>query len=551
MSAVITKGLRDELVTNHGLPASASDVEVKSLAANAVKSGKLTKARVLELLRPSNDGNPSPNQVFGDTSPEGEVRVKHIKERFDCTKETAKWSGGKSKSPFKTREEIEKSDYADGKDAFYYETLPGMESLLPTPTMPTSQRKKILNPSQYELAKIGAILKASIIRDYGAEQAKTILEKQYGRGIEMLEQDEILVKAALAEDEWVGPGANAGEMIRTPRLLKDAERHVFQKSGLYGGRRTLGEITRDLDSGAMSRNGMMTKAPILNDNTSGGTQAVPQYFDFEAIRTPLLYGELVPFVEITPTDRGAAAHSYSIGTPTFVTTASGTAITAFDATSFVTTFDVTFYPASCGILWGRDFEMDAAPNFGQMVVAQLGDQFKYQMDNWIAVGDGTTQPQGLKNASSTVTVTATGSSHATMVYTDSLNLITGVTKPYRKAFGGENSMFIATDKMYKKFMALATGVTGDTRPIFGMHFKDYQLGDFHFAIQNDIADGTVFFANLRAYRLYRRLGLYFELITTGQTLTLANEKLLFARARFGGKLTLGGYCAIVTSLQIG
>jgi HK97 family phage major capsid protein len=186
-----------------------------------------------------------------------------------------------------------------------------------------------------------------------------------------------------------------------------------------------------------------------------------------------------------------------------------------------------------------------------MVVAQLGDQFKYQMDNWIAVGDGTTQPQGLKNASSTITVTATGSSHATMVYNDALNLVYGVTKPYRKAWGGENTMFISTDKMYKKFMQLATGVTGDTRPIFGMHLKDYQLGDYHFAVQNDIADGTVFVANLRGYRLYRRLGLYFERMTTGQTLTLANEKLLFARARFGGKLTLGGYCAVMTSLQIG
>ena len=105
--------------------------------------------------------------------------------------------------------------------------------------------------------------------------------------------------------------------------------------------------------------------------------------------------------------------------------------------------------------------------------------------------------------------------------------------------------------MYKKYMTLATGVTGDTRPIFGMHLKDYQLGDYHVAIQNDIADGTVFFCNLRGYRMYRRLGLYFELLTSGSTLTLANLKLLFARARFGGKITLGGYYAKMTSLQIG
>lgn len=540
----VTKSLRDELVSNHGLPADASDSEVKAHALACVKGNRIPKSRITELLRPVRDpANPTPQQVFGEGASEGDVRVKDISERFDTTKHTAKWEDN--------REHKRTGEYEAGKDAFYYETIPGMESLLPTPTMPTCQKKKIENPSQFELAKIGAIFKAAIIRDYGADNARQILEKSYGRGITMTEEDEMLVKAALHKDEWVGPGAGAGEMLRTPRLLKDAERHAFQKSGLWGGHRTLGEVSRDIDSGAMSRSGLMTKAPILNDATSGGQQAVPQYFDFEAIRTPLLYGELVPFVEITPTDRGGAAHSYSIGTPTLVTTASGSAISAFDATSFVTTFDVTFFPVSCGILWGRDFEMDAAPNFGQMVVAQLGDQFKYQMDNWIAVGDGTTQPQGLKNASSTITVTATGTSHATMVYADSLNLILGVTKPFRKAFGGQNAMFVSTDKMYKKFMTLATGVTGDTRPIYGMHFKDYQLGDFHFAVQNDIADGTVFFCNLRGYRLYRRLGLYFELITTGQTLTLANEKLLFARARFGGKLTLGGYCAVMTSLQIG
>ena len=533
----VTKSLRDELTKNHGLPADASDAEVKQHALATIKAKKMTAARVMELgmARDSADAkNPTPEEVFGGEKGmdiNGEPRVKDISERFDCTKSTAKWED--------IRENSRKGMYEAGKDAFYWETIPGMENIAPTPEMPTAQKKPILNPSQFEYAKMGALFKSMIIRDYGEDNASKLVN------IKMTEEDHMLVKSALHKDLWVGPGASDGESIGRPRMLKENERNVFQKSGLYGGKRLLGQVAAEKGMGTKSA------VPILNDSTSGGQQAVPQYFDFEAIRIPLLYGELVPFVEITPTDRGSAAHSYSIGTPTLVTTASGTAITAFDATGFVTTFDVTFYPVSCGILWGRDFEMDAAPNFGQMVVAQLGDQFKYTMDYWIAVGDGTTQPQGLNNASSTVTVTATGTSHATMVYNDGLNLMYGVTKPYRKAFGGENTMFISRDGMYKKFMQLATGVTGDTRPLYGMHLKDYQLGDYHFAVQNDIADGTVFACNLRGYRLYRRLGLYFELITTGQTLTLANEKLLFARARFGGKLTLGGYCAKMTSLQIG
>lgn len=536
MSITITKSLRDEL-SNHGLPANASDADVRATAVKAVKAGKLTTNRIAELMSERavasdavDASNPNPNDVFGEGTKAGkeggfsDPRVKHVKEGYDTTKTASKWQDNRRWLDKKSRDQ---SDYAPGKDAFYWETIPGMEEMPADPRIQTAQKKFLNEPSQYEYAKMGALYKSMMLRDNPGSQ---VLQNMKMR---MTEEDEKLVKAAMHDDEWVGYGT----VGNAPRKLKDSERITFTKAGGL----------RNTDAFAPAG----TKAPLLADNTSGGTQAVPQYFDYEAIRTPLLYGELVPFVEITPTDRGASAHSYSIGTPTFVTTASGSAITAFDATSFVTTFDVTFYPVSCGFLWGRDFEMDAAPNIGQMIVAQLGDQFKYQMDNWIAIGDGTTQPQGLKNASGTISVTATGASHATMVYNDPLNLMMGVTKPYRKAFGGDNTMFIGTDKMYKKFMQLATGVTGDTRPIFGMHLKDYQLGDYHFAVQNDIADGTVFAANLRGYRLYRRLGLYFELLTTGQTLTLANEKLLFARARFGGKLTLGGYCATMTSLQIG
>ena len=530
----VTATLREHLEKS-GLKPGSSDIEVKKFAMKALGEGKLTPKQFAEwsagkeqldaaVPAATTENLPDAKSLFnGAVGTEGNVRVKPIKERFDCTKATAKFGmSGKSRQSTLTSPGG-RGDRQPGMDAYYMEVDPQTDLAV---------KKPVLEPSEFEVAKMGAVLKHCLIRDYGRETCQRILGKWKFR---WTEEDQHLLNAAVHEDEWVGPGAKNGERIESARKLSEFERKSFVEQGLYGGYRPGG-----------------MKAPILDDTggASGGEQAVPQYFDFEAIRTPLLYGELVPYVEITATNRGKSAHSYSIGTPTFVTTASGSAISAFDATSFVSTFDVTFFPASCGILWGRDFEMDAAPNFGQLVVAQLGDQFKYQMDNWIAIGDGTTQPQGLKNASLS-SVSATGSSHATMVYNDGLNLAFGVTKPFRKAFGGENTMFIMTDKMYKKFMQVTTGVTGDTRPIYGMHVKDYQLGDYHVAIQNDIADGTVFFGNLRGYRLYRRLGLYFELITTGQTLTLANEKLLFARARFGGKVTLTNYFAQMTSLQIG
>lgn len=533
MSLTITPALREHMVKNHGVSADADDAAVKKAAVSAVMSGKLAEKDLRGLQKGTSekakDGKGAlpdvdppehdPNKVFsgaiggGGESGEksGQIRVKKATEGYATTKSRQQW-------PELGRHR--KGEYAAGEDAFYWEHDP--ESRM-------SLKKPIYAPSEAEQVKMGALFKYFVIRDCGEEKCRTEI------GLTMTEHDHALVKEAMHEDNWVG----SDTVGLRPRKLYDGERNdIGKKGGLF-----------HKDAGGAS----MQKATVVLGDTgglSGGDQAVPQYFDFEAIRIPLLYGELVPYVEITPTDRGSAAHSYSIGTPTFVTTASGTAITPFTTDGFVATFDVPFYPASCAFQWGRDFEMDAAPNFGQMVVAQMGDQFKYQMDNWIAVGNGTTQPQGLNSASGTITVAPTGSSHATMVYNDGVNLAFGVTKPYRKAFGGQNTMFAMRDSMYKKFMQVVTGVTGDARPIYGMHLKDYQLGDYHVAIQNDIADGTVFFANMRGYRMYRRLGLYFELVTTGVTLTLANTKLLFARARFGGKLTLGGYCAKMTNLMI-
>lgn len=531
----VTPQLREHLEKNHGLKPGSSDKEVKQLAYSLLPSGKLKAAEVKALNGKERLANPDMNPAATDNLPDAKalfgssvgqdpnVRVKPIKERFNCTKATSVFGKSALSRNSKLESPGGRGDREPGMDAYYWEVDPGTDIAV---------KKRISEPSEFEIAKIGAVFKHSLIRRHGTEACHTALSKWKFR---WTEEDQQLLDAAIHEDEWVGPGVtnqDSGDV--SPRKLTDFQRKSFSEGGAKG-----------YQPG-------MQKAPLADasGDASGGDQAVPQYFDFEAIRTPLLYGELVPYVEITATNRGRAAHSYSIGTPTFVTTASGSAISAFDATSFAATFDVTFFPASCGFLWTRDFEMDAAPNVGQLIVAQLGDQFKYQMDNWIAVGDGTTQPQGLNNAG-LGSVSASGTSHQTMVYNDGLNMAFGITKPFRKAFGGDSTMFVMTDKMYKKFMQLTTGVTGDTRPIYGMHVKDYQLGDYHVAVQNDIADGTVFFANLRGYRLYRRLGLYFELITTGQTLTLANEKLLFARARFGGKITLTGYGAKMTSLQIG
>ena len=221
----ITKSLKAEL----GLPADTPDKDVCAAAVKATKAGTITKSRISELMAQRDATNPDPQKVFaGATSekaagmPGGDPRVRHIKEKFNQTKATEVWPDN--------REHARKGLYEPKREAFYWETIPGLENTPLDPKNPggmtTAQKKPILAPSEYEIAKMGALYKSMLIRDCGAENVHRIT------GFKMTEEDQKLVDAAIHDDEWVGPGANAGEEMLTPRLLKSEEKHLFKKSGL-------------------------------------------------------------------------------------------------------------------------------------------------------------------------------------------------------------------------------------------------------------------------------------------------------------------------------
>ena len=93
-------------------------------------------------------------------------------------------------------------------------------------------------------------------------------------------------------------------------------------------------------------------------------------------------------------------------------------------------------------------------------------------------------------------------------------------------------------------LQIVTGVTGDTRPVFGMNIKDYHLGDYEVRVQNSISAGNIALANVGAYRMFRRQGIQFTTDQTGRTNRLTNTKILIARMRWGGQMPLAsGYIA--------
>jgi len=302
----------------------------------------------------------------------------------------------------------------------------------------------------------------------------------------------------------------------------------------------------DTKGGHYKLSDFQRKTVLDESGTSGGGNAVPEWFDTAIIRTPLLHGELFPYVDVVPVARGGAADSASIGTPTFVSTASGSSVAEFSTSSFVAAFDTSFFPMTCAITFGLDFLSDAVPNFAQLVADQIGQEHLRWLDEQIAIGDGTTEPQGIFVASNTA-VSGITNTFSTLTYNDILEILFTINKAHRLAFGGQNTRLVMNDAQYKELLQISVNSEAN-HPTFGVNAaKDYMIAGYPVSVEGNISNGNLGLCNLKGYRLYRRQGLQFQVETGGKTLMLDNEQLLLARARYGGSLTLSGYMAELTS----
>jgi len=335
--------------------------------------------------------------------------------------------------------------------------------------------------------------------------------------MKMTDHDRQLVEYAVHELPWTG---------------------ILKSRGEYSG----------IDNGGIEVDGRkladFEKKVLLDDSTSGGVEAVPLVFDAAIITTPVLFGELFPLINVVPIARGRRIQGSSISNLTWTSSpAEGTAITPFSTASMISAFSNTIYPATAAVEIGNDFQEDSPINIASIIVEKAGQKAMEWLDNQIANGDGTTEPQGIFNASGTVDIgNPAGGSGATAQITDYENLYFGVTKAYRPPSDRDRTVFIANDTSYKRARQIYVGAA-DARRVFGMDHQGYKLLDTPFKVQNDIGNDYCACANLRYYRMYRRLGMNVRTETGGSTLALANKTLIVLRMRWAGKIELGGAVA--------
>lgn len=289
---------------------------------------------------------------------------------------------------------------------------------------------------------------------------------------------------------------------------------------------------------------------LIDDSTSGGLEAAPIVFDDMIISAPLLNGELYPLVNTVPLDRGRRVEGVATGT---VTGSWGgvddSEIALFNTASYVSAFDTTIFRWEGAIRIGLDFLSDSPIDFGSHITAQYGERLLEDLDDVIATGNGSTQPEGIINKSGAGSVNF----GATTSLGNYESLMFGIGKNERRPGLAASTVFCGTDTSYQRARAIPVGASdarrlGGTGGIGGVgDYLNYQWMGHPYKINNSLSNAQIFYAILGRYRMYRRRGLTMRTSTEGDTLIRRNEMLMVCMARYGGQQERGATCVVTTT----
>ena len=377
---------------------------------------------------------------------------------------------------------------------------------------PNGNRRFIDDPSELDKAVCGAYIKWALRSEKGSDAG-------IPAALRMTDHDRDLIQYALREMKWAG-------VIRGQGSEDDGA------IGLKGDRLSDWHI----------------KA-ILDDSTSGGLEVAPIVFDDMIIQIPILFGEFFPRVNVINITRGRRIEGGTIGNVTLSSGgADGTAIPLFNTASFIAAFDTTIFVVNGAIEIGMDFLSDSPVDVAGIVTAQYGQVLLGWLDTQVCVGDGTTEPEGVVNASGTTSVSSANGAAGPPTVGDYEGLLFGVAKNYKAGTPANRITYAGTETSYARARAIAVSTT-DERRVFGMTHEDYALLGHPYGINESFTNQQILFVNWARYRMYRRLGLTIKVTTEGKELVRGNLALITARARYGGQLEDGGAAAVISDAQ--
>jgi len=319
--------------------------------------------------------------------------------------------------------------------------------------------------------------------------------------------------------------------------------HELKWGGVIGGICAGDPHTIEVDNRKLT--GLDRKALLDESGGSEGLEIAPIVFDDAIIMYAFLLGELFPLVNVVNLTRGRRVEGAVLAELTLQSGhVEGSAMNLFNTASFVTAFDTPIFAVSGGFEIGLDFITDTPVDIGGIIVEEYGKALLKYLDTQIATGDGTTEPEGVMNASG-ITAVAFGGVTPTVAAYESI-LFT-VEKRFKSADTRARTVFCSNELSYSRARGIAVG-TSDARRVFGMDEESYEVFGHGYKITESMTNTQLFFGNLARYRLYRRQGMTFRVSTEGETLIRKNTMLITLRARYGGQIEDSGAYAASTTL---
>jgi HK97 family phage major capsid protein len=296
--------------------------------------------------------------------------------------------------------------------------------------------------------------------------------------------------------------------------------------------------------------GLQVKA-LLSDSISGGLQANPVWWDPAIVTFPLLHGEFSPYVETVEMPRGATIQGATLSNPTVSWGVSeGTGIPAFNTASLIGPLGGTVQPVAIYIEVGRDLLKDVpVADLGRMIQDRVSERMLQELDRVIVSGNGSTEPLGILNTGTGITVIPSdNSTGGPIVVGDLEGIMFGVPKQYR--VNAWNPAFFGNDITYRRCKAIPVG-PGDERRVLSpnMDHESYQLLGRPFRINQSVSNPTIGFGALAKFRLWRRQGFEFQWSIEGRYLMQNNLAALVVRGRFYGKVVDPSAFCIITDAQ--
>jgi HK97 family phage major capsid protein/HK97 family phage prohead protease len=298
---------------------------------------------------------------------------------------------------------------------------------------------------------------------------------------------------------------------------------------------------------------------LLSDSISGGTAAVPFWFDVDLISFPLLSGELFPYIDLRNVPRGNSVHAASVANPTVQWGVNeGTDIPLFDTASLVAPINTSITTVTCAITVGLDFLADSPADVGRTLTENVGQKLAAELDRVTASGSGTTEPTGIFTASGLNTFNADNTTTGPPTVNDYMSMMFGIQKQYRNQ--AMRPCFISNDVAYQRSRQIRV----DPHPLTGggtttinqlpvmsplNDVGNYSTLAWPHRISQSLANGKIGFGAMARYRMYRRLGFELRWVTEGAGLARANEAMLVVRGRFGGQPVDGNAFCICTDAQ--